>query len=166
LESAGRKAHWEIQRIPLGEYRNLDELPPSASAFARIFQFGMRRKGEINMRRRDLITLVSGAAAWPLAVHAAGPDQCIRRCRPMLFFWGHRRGRCQQFRLQFSLELFDRGTDQGDSLSIAGYRGNRSCVEGICLNLTVEKRSFGRLWQIPRTEVIESPHKALCTRAT
>ena len=31
-------------------------------------------------------------------------------------------------------------TDQGDSLSIAGYRGNRSCVEGIFLNLTVEKR--------------------------
>ena len=55
-------------------------------------------------------------------------------------------------------------TDQGDSLSIAGYRGNRSCVEGIFLNLTVEKRSFGRLWQIAGTEVIEAP--ALCTQAT
>ena len=76
----------------------------------------------------------------------------------MLFFWRHRRGRCQQFRLQFSLELFDRGTDQGDSLSIAWCRGNRSCVEGI-LKLTVEKRSFGRLWQIAGTEVIEAPHK-------
>ena len=66
---------------------------------------------------------------------------------------------CQQFRLQFSFELFDRGTGQGHSLRIAGCRGNRSCVEGIFLKLTVEKRSFGRLWQIARTEVIEAPHK-------
>ena len=77
----------------------------------------------------------------------------------MLFLGGHGRGRCQQFRLQFGLELFNRGTDQGDSLSIAGCRGNRSCVEGIFLKLTVEKRSFGRLRQIARTEVIEAPHK-------
>src|SRR6266436_5322513 len=48
---------------------------------------------------------------------------------------------------------------RGDSLSIAWCRGNRSCVEGIFLKLTVEKRSFGRLWQIARTEVIEAPHK-------
>ena len=66
---------------------------------------------------------------------------------------------CQQFRLQSSFELFDRGTGQGHSLRIAGCRGNRSCVEGIFLKLTVEKRSFGRLWQIARTEVIEAPHK-------
>ena len=77
----------------------------------------------------------------------------------MYSFGGIVGGLCQQFRLQFSLELFDRGTDQGDSLSIAWCRGNRSCVEGIFLKLTVEKRSFGRLWQIARTEVIEAPHK-------
>jgi len=60
----------------------------------------------------------------------------------MYSFGGIVGGLCQQFRLQFSLELFDRG-----------------CVEGIFLKLTVEKRSFGRLWQIARTEVIEAPHK-------
>ena len=69
------------------------------------------------------------------------------------------RRRWQQFRLQFSLELFDRGTDQGHSLSIAGCRGHRNCVEGIFLKLTVEKRSFGRLGQIARTEVIDAPYK-------
>ena len=68
---------------------------------------------------------------------------------------------CQQFRLQFSFELFDRGTGQGDSLSIAWCRGNRSCVEGSFLKLTVEKRSFGRFWQIAHTEVIEAPHKGV-----
>jgi hypothetical protein len=73
---------------------------------------------------------------------------------------GHRWGRCQQFSLQFSLELFDRGTDQGDSLSIAGRRGYRSRVEGIFLELTVEKRAFGRLWQIAvYSEVIQAPRK-------
>ena len=53
----------------------------------------------------------------------------------MYSFGGTVGGLCQQFRLQFSLELFDRGTDQGDSLSIAWCRGNRSCVEGIFLKL-------------------------------
>ena len=80
----------------------------------------------------------------------------------MLFFWGHRWGRCQQFRLQFSLELFDRGTDQGDSLSIAGCRGNRSCVEGVFLKLTVEKRAFGLL--APKSSRRRT--NALCTQAT
>ena len=47
-------------------------------------------------------------------------DSELLRAYLVLFFWGHRRGRCQQFFLQFSLELFDRGTDQGESLSIAG----------------------------------------------
>ena len=84
-----------------------------------------------------------------------GPDAL----RSAVRIRGHRRGRCRQSRLQCSLELFNRGTDQGDSLSIAGCRGNRSCVEGIFLKLTVKKRSFGRLWQIARTEVIEAPHK-------
>src|SRR5260221_14659708 len=77
----------------------------------------------------------------------------------MYSFGGIVGGLCQQFRLQFSLELFDRGTDQGDSLSIAGCRGNCGCVEGIFLKLTVEKRSFGRLCQIARTEVIVALHK-------
>ena len=78
----------------------------------------------------------------------------------MYSFGGIVGGLCQQFRLQFSLELFDRGTDQGDSLSIAWCRGNRSCVESIFLDLAVEKRAFGSLWQIAvLSELIQAVHK-------
>ena len=92
---------------------------------------------------------------WPWRRHG----QLAVILRIWCYSFGGIVGGCPQFRLQFSLELFERGTDQGDSLSIAGCRGNRSCVQGIFLKLTVDKRSFGRLSQIARTEVIEAPHK-------
>jgi hypothetical protein len=59
----------------------------------------------------------------------------------------------------FSLALSCSTAARTRAIRIAWCRGNRSCVEGIFLKLTVEKRSFGRLWQIARTEVIEAPHK-------
>src|SRR5262249_24739301 len=79
----------------------------------------------------------------------------------VLFFWGHRRGRCQQFSLQFSLELFECGTDQGDSLSISGCRGYRSCVEGIFLK-SRNTRSVA-CSKLPTPKLSRRRTDALCT---
>jgi hypothetical protein len=78
----------------------------------------------------------------------------------VLFFGGIAGGGASISAFRFGLELFDRGTDQGNCLSMPGPRGYRSCVEGIFLNLAVEKRAFGRLWQVPvHSEVIQAAHK-------
>ena len=62
-------------------------------------------------------------------------------------FLEHRRWRCEHFGFQTGLELFDRGTSQSDCLSMPDSRGYRSYIEGIFLDLTVEKRAFGNLYR-------------------
>ena len=50
----------------------------------------------------------------------SGDRLCASRAYLVLFFCRHLGERCQHFRLQISLELFDRGADQDHSLRIAG----------------------------------------------
>jgi hypothetical protein len=52
-------------------------------------------------------------------------------------------GRCQQSRLQCSLELFDRGTDQGDSLSIAGCGGKPQLCRGLPTRIHSSRENLG-----------------------
>jgi hypothetical protein len=80
---------------------------------------------------------------------AIGPRTAEETSVTAIAIWRHRRWRCQAFRPSVGLELFERGMDQGDCLNVFGPRGYRSCVEGIFLDLAIEKREFCRLWQVP-----------------
>jgi hypothetical protein len=109
------------------------------------------------------LAVLSSADAHAPAKKTPCKDQAARvqqRRSDQLFFWRHRRWRCEHFGFQTGLELFDRGASQSDRLSMPDPRGYRSCIEGIFLDLAVEKRAFGNLCQVPiRSEVIQTAQK-------
>jgi hypothetical protein len=114
------------QQLPSIESLSESYVACVQSAFVRrLDDFGASNLPQASERAFLDCRLEEDALYTTAAASAPGNSQDAPKRKALVDRRGFRRG-CQQFRLQFSLEFFDRGTGQGDSSSAARRRRGHS----------------------------------------